>query len=343
MITVAQAIDAPVKLTFESPIPGPDGTMGVSILGLGDIIIPGILIAMCLRFDLYRHYQCKMAHEPITFETGTLFSDTSTQGKSVRSPEQQYMTKKSTYVDPTGRWGDWLWLRSKHSNTTKFMRDVSFRKPYFWAAMTGYALGMVVTFLVLNLSQHGQPALLYLVPSTVGAVWLTGLVRGEVRELWEYSEDGSGNVEDAVAALAAPVPGTNGTKNEAAGDDVVDAGEGGEDEEKEDGEESGNRGKSSKEGTREGKDEDSGGGDEDKNENMPLSELGNFDEDTTSFEDSDDEKGDFSGFDLHRDVLFIFSVVKPRRLRRRRRLGEASGVDGDGQEVKEYHRHRKEY
>jgi len=52
MVTVAKGIDAPVKLLF------PKGELfsgQFSMLGLGDIVIPGLFVALMLRFDAKRH------------------------------------------------------------------------------------------------------------------------------------------------------------------------------------------------------------------------------------------------------------------------------------------------
>lgn len=51
MITVAKSFEGPAKLIF--PVSFSPWTQ--SILGLGDIVIPGIFISMCLRFDNYMH------------------------------------------------------------------------------------------------------------------------------------------------------------------------------------------------------------------------------------------------------------------------------------------------
>jgi len=48
MVTVAKNFDAPIKLLF------PAGEGRPSMLGLGDIVIPGIFIALLLRFDFKR-------------------------------------------------------------------------------------------------------------------------------------------------------------------------------------------------------------------------------------------------------------------------------------------------
>ncbi|KCV69442.1 hypothetical protein H696_03871 [Fonticula alba] len=51
MVHVAKNIDAPVKLVW--PSVGADGAVRFSMLGLGDIIIPGIFIVLTMSFDLF--------------------------------------------------------------------------------------------------------------------------------------------------------------------------------------------------------------------------------------------------------------------------------------------------
>ncbi|CAA7026484.1 unnamed protein product [Microthlaspi erraticum] len=58
---------------------------------------------------------------------------------------------------------------------------------YFPWLMFGYGLGLFLTYLGLwVMNGHGQPALLYLVPCTLGITVILGLVRGEVKDLWNY-------------------------------------------------------------------------------------------------------------------------------------------------------------
>jgi minor histocompatibility antigen H13 len=49
-VTVAKGFDAPVKIIFPTAF----DPWKHAILGLGDIVIPGIFVAICLRFDFYR-------------------------------------------------------------------------------------------------------------------------------------------------------------------------------------------------------------------------------------------------------------------------------------------------
>ncbi|PKU59462.1 signal peptide peptidase 1 [Dendrobium catenatum] len=53
MVSVAKSFDAPIKLLF----PTADSARPFSMLGLGDIVIPGIFVALALRFDVSRGIQ----------------------------------------------------------------------------------------------------------------------------------------------------------------------------------------------------------------------------------------------------------------------------------------------
>ena len=52
MVTVATSIDAPIKLQFPKDLS--TDPPKYSILGLGDIVIPGIFVSLCLRFDFLK-------------------------------------------------------------------------------------------------------------------------------------------------------------------------------------------------------------------------------------------------------------------------------------------------
>ncbi|KAG6533103.1 hypothetical protein ZIOFF_006964 [Zingiber officinale] len=55
MVSVAKSFDAPIKLIF----PTSDAARPISMLGLGDIVIPGIFVALALRFDVSRGKQIR--------------------------------------------------------------------------------------------------------------------------------------------------------------------------------------------------------------------------------------------------------------------------------------------
>ncbi|PON66904.1 Peptidase A22B, signal peptide peptidase [Parasponia andersonii] len=63
---------------------------------------------------------------------------------------------------------------------------------YFLWLVVGYGFGLFFTYLGLYLMDgHGQPALLYLVPCTLGVIVVLGLIRGELKHLWNYGTESS--------------------------------------------------------------------------------------------------------------------------------------------------------
>jgi len=61
MVTVAKNIDAPIKLQFPRDLTTVPPQY--SILGLGDIVIPGIFVSLCLRFDFLKSLNlAKLSH-----------------------------------------------------------------------------------------------------------------------------------------------------------------------------------------------------------------------------------------------------------------------------------------
>ena len=183
MVTVAKSLDIPAKLLF--PRPG-----GMSMLGLGDLVVPGMVIGFALRFDLWRYYT-QMAHRSTPSEADH------DKGKEEASSEIEPSSRKEKpiYRPATGNWGTRFWTGSSckgENEALKLIGGGRFPKPYFHATLVGYVLGMLCTLLVMQVFQHAQPALLYLVPGVLGALWGTALVKGEIGMLWAYSEDSEG-------------------------------------------------------------------------------------------------------------------------------------------------------
>ncbi|KAF2965588.1 hypothetical protein GQX73_g7996 [Xylaria multiplex] len=193
MITVATKIDAPMKLVFEAPT-------RTSMLGLGDIVLPGIFIGLCLRFDHYMHYYRQRKLKEVELKT-----EDASSGQLTTRKATQHMVIKPEYVDPQGQWGDYFWgtklSKIFRPDATPALKASTFPKPYFHAALVGYAIAMIATLVILITFNHAQPALLYLVPGVVMAICVTGAVRGEFREMWEYTEDGSLDTMDVIVEV----------------------------------------------------------------------------------------------------------------------------------------------
>jgi signal peptide peptidase-like protein 2B len=101
-----------------------------SMLGLGDVVLPGLLLGYLFRVD---------------------YEKASKRG--------------AAYVDV------WDVLTVKNG--------------YFSFCLFGYTMGLLITFTMLAILQMGQPALIYLVPTTLGPCVVLALFRGEFRELWK--------------------------------------------------------------------------------------------------------------------------------------------------------------
>lgn len=165
MVTVATKLDVPIKMVFPRPA-GPNedpNEMSLAMLGLGDIVVPGMMIGLALRFDLFLYYKYK----------SIILS------KKKSSAEG---TEKAIYQRVTGGWGERFWTRSNSSKV------LSFPKPYFYASVVGYVSGMVATLIAMQFSQHAQPALLYLVPGVLISLWSTAYLRNELDYMWSFSD-----------------------------------------------------------------------------------------------------------------------------------------------------------
>jgi len=149
MLTVAKGIDAPIKLKFPKDYSGEKPHF--SILGLGDIVIPGIVVSLCLRYDFLKHINLKHFEKLVKAE-----------GKGD---------------------GD--------ADLMKYLNKVASECPqrYFAAVNVGYLIAMVCTIVVMFIYDHGQPALLYLVPGCILSISATACIKGEWSHLWEFQED----------------------------------------------------------------------------------------------------------------------------------------------------------
>ncbi|KAG2756159.1 peptidase A22B, signal peptide peptidase [Suillus brevipes Sb2] len=124
MVTVATSLDVPIKLLWPKSL-GFASERGYTLLGLGDIVIPGTFVALALRYDHAR--------------------------------------------------GD--------------------GKAYFYATLAAYISGLVTTMTVMHVFGKAQPALLYLSPACIVALFGVGIVRGELSEAWKWIDDGTSGVK----------------------------------------------------------------------------------------------------------------------------------------------------
>jgi len=143
-VGIAKELDLPVKLMFPQNLLVWDRHAPSLMLGLGDIALPGMLLALLLSNDLARW----------TLQSGS-----------------------STLVQSTDAAG------LKTLASLKFWTE-----SYTLTSWVGYAVGMFLALGIGTVVQAPQPALFYLVPSTLGPVLLQALRRRELKEIWEGVE-----------------------------------------------------------------------------------------------------------------------------------------------------------
>ncbi|KAJ3735660.1 signal peptide peptidase-domain-containing protein [Lentinula guzmanii] len=84
-----------------------------------------------------------------------------------------------------------LWPKSIYfsdeSGYTLLGKD--FNKPYFYASLLAYILGLVTTMSVMHMFKAAQPALLYLSPACILSFVTTAFVRGELSEAWNWMDE----------------------------------------------------------------------------------------------------------------------------------------------------------
>jgi signal peptide peptidase-like protein 2B len=139
----------PLPMLFAIPRIG-DYQGGCSMLGLGDIVLPGLLLSFASRYD-----EAKRLIGVIGGGSGNMRSNACPD-----VPE------------------------NKSTNPLCFLCCCC-RRGYFGPVMVAYAIGLAMANAAVYIMQMGQPALLYLVPCCLGTMVYIGHKSGELNELWE--------------------------------------------------------------------------------------------------------------------------------------------------------------
>ncbi|CEH15343.1 Uncharacterized conserved protein [Ceraceosorus bombacis] len=191
MVSVARGFDGPIKIVWpknfvqgvwEIASGGPQPKWQLTMLGLGDIVIPGIFIALALRFDLQQHrVQNPTSRTRTHFARPYFVACLTAYILGLSTTMGLTMLGLGDIVIP----GIFIALalrfdlqQHRAQNPTSRTRT-HFARPYFVACLTAYILGLSTTMGVMHFFQAAQPALLYLSPACVGAILGTSLVKGE--------------------------------------------------------------------------------------------------------------------------------------------------------------------
>lgn len=115
----SRQLSLPGKLVF----PSYSGNGQMSMLGLGDIVMPGLLLSFVLRFD-------------------------------------------------------------NHKRQTSSAYNGESKIKYFYCSLIGYFVGLLTATIVSEVYKSAQPALLFLVPSTLLPLLVIGYLNGDLKEMW---------------------------------------------------------------------------------------------------------------------------------------------------------------
>jgi len=139
---------------------------GFSMLGLGDIILPGLLISFAARYD-----------------SAIALVRKCTQASSTSSGENN---AADVEIDSVGQVNDESGDGSSSKRYHYHLRRVqkALFSGYFGPLMIAYGVGLMIAYLVVWSTNSGQPALLYLVPTCLGTMLFLGWRRRELSDLW---------------------------------------------------------------------------------------------------------------------------------------------------------------
>ncbi|CAI9271156.1 unnamed protein product [Lactuca saligna] len=176
--------------------------VGQDILGICLIIavlqlaqLPNIKVATVLLCCAFAYDIFWVFISPVFFHDSVMISVAA--GDSSSGETIPMVLRFPRVFDPWGGYsilgfGDILFPGLLLSFTVRFdkAKKKTWHNGYFLWLAIGYACGLLLTYLGLYLMNgHGQPALLYLVPCTLGTCIILGLVRGELKELWNYNNN----------------------------------------------------------------------------------------------------------------------------------------------------------
>ncbi len=162
-----------------------------ALLGLGDVALPGLLVALARRWDALG----RAAPPPLRLFSFDPALSSSASDDDTGADEE---TPAATPTPPRRRAAPRRVARAA-------LRAA--RGGYFLPVLAAYGAGLALTFVALARSwfgDQGQPALLYLAPCTLGAAVGLAALRGELGELWRWDGGACGGGAEPEARLLLP-------------------------------------------------------------------------------------------------------------------------------------------
>lgn len=160
MVTVATQVEAPAKFLFAAMRESGDTRYPFSILGLGDVVVPGAFISLMREVD-----RGAVARVPARARPRAASKGESRKGKAELDR------------------GDRGWDSNR----------------YFYSGIASYGAGLLLCFAANYITKTGQPALVYIVPSLLITACGLASSRGELAQLTAFESPRAAAAKEAMA------------------------------------------------------------------------------------------------------------------------------------------------
>jgi minor histocompatibility antigen H13 len=159
MVTVATQVEAPAKFLFAAMRESGDTRYPFSILGLGDVVVPGAFISLMREVDRGAVARVPARARPRAASKGE--------------------SKGKAELDR----GDRGWDSNR----------------YFYSGIASYGAGLLLCFAANYITKTGQPALVYIVPSLLITACGLASSRGELAQLTAFESPRAAAAKEAMA------------------------------------------------------------------------------------------------------------------------------------------------
>jgi hypothetical protein len=162
--------------------------VGFLMLGLGDIALPGLLLALAYRLDRDKERESERDGEgeggaddvDVDGEVGATTDEAGQEPRAGEAVSLRVRTRFPASPSPDSVRGASPSRRGLSSRVSEWAKDLAWgvTRGYTRTLTAAYVGGLVVCFVAMRVWAVPQPALIYLVPSTVGSMaahaWMAG-------------------------------------------------------------------------------------------------------------------------------------------------------------------------
>ncbi|KAF5836765.1 signal peptide peptidase-like protein [Dunaliella salina] len=218
MLTVATSdvITGPSRLLFPRELGGVGEAANYpfSLLGLGDIALPGLLACLALRYDASKTVDMKgraavalQAMKEAMKDLDPSISSKQAAQMGAEAAEDAYdlfadaeLRQRNRTLDGSNQQKMTAEAGSTSSSSTSSSNPAAAeqripvsdavleQREYYLTVQVAYIIGLLTAFAANSITHMGQPALLYIVPCTLGAVILKGASRAELSKLYSFTD-----------------------------------------------------------------------------------------------------------------------------------------------------------